>query len=306
MASPTEAQRAVVAPTLGGMPEMPYGNQDPFGSQAMVPSTVENEDPFGVFGGGNTTAVATNAVDSFGSTNVVNDNALVPTNQVVDDPFGIFGSPTPVPQSTQPAADAPPTQNLDPWTAAGFNDVSQTSLLSCNTSDEDSEVPIELDTNSLPKQGDYYEARINARSLGAMFYTARDLENTLLYNMPTNVIDAMKSRPIVAYVAENSAAYNAGVHLGHCILSVNGVEVSNPDECANVIRSADRPMNLRGYVMPELEVQLAEGKHMVKYDKKDMGAPSSQMEWKEKYVVIGGIVAKPWVMNMYRSKVSLN
>jgi hypothetical protein len=310
MTSPTEGQKANLAMPVT-VPEMPYmngslnsstgGGVDPFGSQqAMVPSNADNNDPFGVFGGGSAPATES---DPFGAS-MVNETAVVQSNQVVDDPFGIFGSPTPVQQ--QPASQssaAPLAAAQDPWAAAGFNELPQTSLLSVTSDDEGSEAPVELDTNGLPKQGDYYEARINARSLGAMFYTARDLENTLLYHMPTNVIDSMKSRPIVAYVAENSAAYNSGVHLGHCILSVNGTEVSNPDECADVIRNASRPMNIRGYVMPELEVTLAEGKHMVKYDKKDIGAPPTKMEWKEKYVVVGGIVAKPWVMNMYRSKV---
>ncbi|KAL3779238.1 hypothetical protein HJC23_010885 [Cyclotella cryptica] len=319
MTSPTEAQRAHAGFGGAAMPEMPNLNTsttssggDPFGvfgqppeQQALVPSNAVNDDPFGVFG------APTNAApsDPFGSSTVdssMNGGAMVVSNQVVDDPFGIFGSPTPVqppPPATTSIVSAP--QEPDPWSAAGFQTAAQTSLLSAHTTDdEDSSPPIELDCNSLPKQGDYYEARINARSLGAMFYTARDLEDTLLYRMPTNIIDSLKNRPIVAYVAEESAAYNSGVHLGHCILSVNGTEVSDPDECARVIRAASRPMNLRCYVMPELEVTLAEGKHMVKYDKKEMGAPLTALEWKEKYVVVGGIVAKPWMLNMYRSKVS--
>lgn len=327
MTSPTEGQRGNLASMPTTVPDMPFtgssvGAEDPFTTQqqAVVPSNaVANDDPFGVFGSSNTqqqAVVPSNTAnddpfgvfgnvappapaDPFGSSDINNSNAVVSSNQVDDDPFGVFAA-SPVEQPSQQPSAAPAQ---DPWAAAGFNEVSQASLLSASTDDED-EAPIELDTNGLPKQGDYYEARINARSLGAMFYTARDLENTLLYNMPTNVIDSLKSRPIVAYVTENSAAYNAGVHLGHCILSINGTEVSDPDECADVIRNASRPMNIRGYVMPELEVSLAEGKHTVKYDKKEMRAPSSTLEWKEKYVVVGGIVAKPFVLNMYRSKVS--
>ena len=306
--SPIEGQSGNNVTMPAAVPEMPYMNgTDPFASQAqqaVVPSTTANDDPFGVFGGNAAPAPAVNSSDPFGSSVNSNDNAMVPSNPTTDDPFGIFGAPTTTQQPPSQPNSQPPAQDpMDPWAAAGFNEINQSSLLSV-TSDDDSETPVELDTNNLPKQGDYYEARINARSLGAMFYTSRDLENTLLYHMPTNVIDSMASRPIVAYVAENSAAYNSGIHLGHCILSVNGTEVSNPEECAEVIRSASRPMNIRGYVMPELEVSLAEGKHMVKYDKKDLGAPTTTMEWKEKYVVVGGIVAKPWVLNMYRSKVS--
>ena len=327
MTSPTETQhRASLSPVMpGAVPDMPNlnastgsNNTDPFGvfgsqqSQAMVPSTAVNDDPFGVFG---SSAAPNNSAssDPFGASMLDNSGgAMVLSNQLVDDPFGIFGAPTPVQQ--QPTSNPPvqsinqqaPTQQAGPWSFAEssseFQAMGQSSLLSVGNSDEESEAPIELDTNGLPKQGDYYEARVSARSLGAMFYTARDLEDTLLYHMPTNVIDSLKTRPVVAYVAEDSAAFNSGIHLGHCILQVNGIEVADPDKCADVIRHASRPMNIRAYVMPELEVTLAEGKHMVKYDSREIGAPASELEWKAKYVVVGGIVAKPWVINMYRSK----
>jgi hypothetical protein len=45
---------------------------------------------------------------------------------------------------------------------------------------------------------------------------------------------------------------------------------------------------------------------MVKYDTRETGAPNSAKDWKPKYVVIGGIIAQPWMMNMYRSKVRQN
>jgi len=41
---------------------------------------------------------------------------------------------------------------------------------------------------------------------------------------------------------------------------------------------------------------------MVKYDTKGLEAPGGAMEWKRKYVVIGGIVTKPWMMNMFYAK----
>lgn len=171
-----------------------------------------------------------------------------------------------------------------------------------STAAKEDETPITLDSNNLPSEGEYYEARINARSLGAMFYTARNLEETLYHKMPANVIDALASRPVVAYVAENSAAHNSGVHLGHVILSVNGHEISDPEYCANMIRSVPRPMNLRCYVPPRMELTLNEGRHLVKYDTKDLEAPKISVEWKRKYVVVGGIVTKPWMMNMFYRK----
>lgn len=166
------------------------------------------------------------------------------------------------------------------------------------------EKPITLDSLNLPSEGEYYEARINAQSLGAMFYTARNLEETLYHKMPSNIIEALGSRPVVAFVTENSAAFNSGVTLGHVVLSVNGQEVADPEYCANMIRSAPRPMNLRCYVPPDMALTINEGTHLVKYDTRDMEAPKSSMEWKKKYVVVGGIVTKPWMMNMFYRKVS--
>ena len=238
-------------------------------TQAIVPSHAHNNvDPFGVFGDINPPVPA----DPFAGSSFVDSTALVPADSNADDPFGIFGTPSPV------AAPAPPQVQVnnalvpstspvnDPWAVSGFGSQqapgvgSQRSIGSVShvtTSDHPSngyarqdnatpredEIPIQLDQNSLPSSGEYYEARINARSLGAMFYTARDLEETLLRRMPSNVIEAMGSRPVVAYVAEHSAAENSGVHLGHCVLSVNGHTVKNEFE---MLRHAAVGVDSRG------------------------------------------------------------
>jgi len=116
------------------------------------------------------------------------------------------------------------------------------------------------------------------------------------------VITALDSRPVVAYVAEQSAAHNSGIGLGNIILSVNGQNTVDPETCAQMIRNAPRPMNLRCYVPPMMNLTLDEGTHSVKYDTKDLEAPGSSVEWKRKYVVVGGIVTKPWMMNMFYRK----
>jgi len=90
--------------------------------------------------------------------------------------------------------------------------------------------------------------------------------------------------------------------LGHIILSVNGQNTADPETCAQMIRNAPRPMNLRCYVPPAMNLTLDEGTHLVKYDTKDLEAPGSSVEWKRKYVVVGGIVTKPWMMNMFYRK----
>jgi len=68
-----------------------------------------------------------------------------------------------------------------------------------------------------------------------------------------------------------------------------------------LIKEGPRPLPLLFYV-PDTKVVVAEGEHMVKYDSRETGAPNSAKDWKPKYVVIGGIIAQPWMMNMYRSK----
>ncbi|KAL7540278.1 hypothetical protein ACHAXR_009996 [Thalassiosira sp. AJA248-18] len=336
--SPGDNQQALVpsanANPFAPPPFMP-GTQAPPATQAVVPSTAPNADPFGVFGSGQPAPAPAN-VDPFGGGALVTSAQPAPAASATsDDPFGIFGAPTPVaapapvtqapPAQQQQQASVPTTQD-DPWAAAGFNDMvsqqppttttqshqppppaQQNNTSSSYTPSNDAkqeDKPITLDSNNLPSEGEYYEARINARSLGAMFYTARNLEEKLYSKMPHNVIEALGSRPVVAYVAENSAAYNSGVMLGHVVLSVNGHEVNDPEYCASTIRNSPRPMTLRCYVPPDMELTLNEGKHLVKYDTKDLEAPvGNSMEWKKKYVVVGGIVTKPWMMNMFYKKV---
>jgi hypothetical protein len=82
------------------------------------------------------------------------------------------------------------------------------------------------------------------------------------------------------------------------------VDVKNPKEASRLIKEGPRPLPLLFYV-PNTDVVVAEGEHMVKYDTRETTAPNSAKDWKPKYVVIGGIIAQPWMMNMYRSKVCI-
>ena len=319
----------VVSPGNSGGAMIIAANDDPFGRppnmpgtsdcQAMVPSLAVDEDPFGVmFGGGssngrnNSTALvsAPASDDPFGMGVLggSSSSALVPStstsNNAYDDPFGgMFGS------STAPAAATAPAPRSSVASAGnGYAEASSSSSSSSRPTIDPrlehvpEEKPITLDTNGLPSDGDYYEARINARSLGTMFYTARNLEDTLFLRVPNNVVEALGSRPVVAYVADNSAAHHAGVSLGHVILAVNGEPVANPEYCAGMIRNSPRPMVLRCYAPPELELTVTEGMHMVAYHTKDLEAPIHLSDWKEKFVVVGGIVTKPWMMNMFYKK----
>mmetsp|Transcript_9290 Transcript_9290/g.15291 ORF Transcript_9290/g.15291 Transcript_9290/m.15291 type:complete len:755 (-) Transcript_9290:49-2313(-) len=281
-------------------------------SQAVVPSSAPNNDPFGVFGGGQQTQPP--SADPFGAAIVP---AAAPTPTMDDDPFGVFSAPTPTPVAAP--APAQPTAAVDaasagedPWAAAGFgarpgtSNVTQEAPSTPNryaqeSTPKEDEVPVSLDSNGLPADGEYYEVRIGARSLGVMFYTAREMKDSLLQKVPRKAIEAMGSRPIVSYVAKNSAAYNSGILLGHTVLEVNGEPVTNAEHCAELIRTCPRPLNVRCF-NPNFEVVLSENKHLVKYDTLDMEAPKNSNEWKQKYVVVGGIVANEWTVNMFYNK----
>jgi hypothetical protein len=191
-ASNTDPFGVATASTVGLPPFLP-STQDPATSHAMVPSVgVGDADPFGVFGSQPNPA----NVNSSGS------SALITSGVVDSDPFGLFGAPTPaanVPPQLQLSAPITPVEG-DLLGGVGYEHASfQPHATSFNTSNSSmpEEQPITLDSNNLPSEGEYYEARIAARTLGAMFYSARNLENTLLYKMPNNVMEALGSRPVV-------------------------------------------------------------------------------------------------------------
>ncbi len=157
--------------------------------------------------------------------------------------------------------------------------------------------------DGLPPGGEWYDARIFTPTLGVMFFKPQELTDSLFLNTDKGLVDALGERPVVAFIVEGSSARSAGVELGHVLLKVNGIDVRSPKEASRLIKEGPRPLPLLFYV-PNSEVIVAEGEHMVKYDTKETTAPNSAKDWKPKYVVIGGIIAQPWMINMYRSKVS--
>lgn len=163
------------------------------------------------------------------------------------------------------------------------------------------EKKVEAGNGDLPEGGEYYDARIFTPTLGVMFFKPQELTDSLFLNTDKDIINCLGERPTVAFIVEGSSARAAGVELGHVLLKVNGVPVNNPKEASRLIKEGPRPLPLQFYV-PSTDVVTAEGEHMVKYDTRDTTAPNSAKDWKPKYVVIGGIIAQPWMMNMYRSK----
>ena len=164
---------------------------------------------------------------------------------------------------------------------------------------------LKLDNDGLPQGGERYNARMNSDSLGVIFCTPDEVASSLFATAETEAIHSLAHRPVIRYVFDGSTATATGVQCGHVLLSVNGKKIYTPNGARFLIREGSRPMQLEFYVPPTnvCEITSEEGMHMVKYDTSDKLAPSTKFEWKPKYVVIGGIIAKPWMMMMYRNKV---
>jgi hypothetical protein len=153
----------------------------------------------------------------------------------------------------------------------------------------------------LPAGGEFYDAKIFTPTLGVMFFKPQELLDSLFLQTDRDLVNALDERPVVAFIVEGSSARSAGVELGHVLLKVNGIDVKNPKDASRLIKEGPRPLPLLFYV-PDTTIIVAEGEHMVKYDTKETVAPASSKDWKPKYVVVGGIIAQSWMLNMYRSK----
>jgi len=267
-------------------------------------------------------------------------DAIVPLpNNMSDDPFGVFNAPGPgAPPATNypdpndalsvatPANDHQLNQGqvlaaadgMDPWGDMGFGAPAASAGAAASTGGGgsllgDDALVVAGDNNAagagghregeLPPGGEWYDARIFTPTLGVMFFKPQELTDSLFLQTDRSLVENLDDRPVVAFIVEGSSARAAGVELGHVLLKVNGIDVKNPKEASRLIKEGPRPLPLLFYV-PDTTVVVAEGEHMVKYDTRETGAPNSAKDWKPKYCVIGGIIAQPWMMNMYRSKVS--
>ena len=243
-----------------------------------------------------------------------------PPPPVPVDPFSVFESQSNaapestamVPVAPNAAAAVAPTAGDDAFWGSFGADASSSEIVTVagggggGDSVADNGISPQEEKNGeegLPPGGEWYDARIFTPTLGVMFFKPQELTDSLFLNTDKGMVDGLGDRPVVAFIVEGSSARSAGVELGHVLLKVNGVDVGNPKEASRLIKEGPRPLPLLFYV-PNTDVVVAEGEHMVKYDTRETTAPNSAKEWKPKYVVIGGIIAQPWMMNMYRSKVS--
>jgi len=305
-APPAPAQQMVQQP--------PAQLADPWGaptapvqSHALVPSAAPpSNDPFGVFGNGpgmaGPSAVgAPPSVYPSGGTVVPPQQQQPPPQQAVggDDPWADMGFGTPA-SAAPPAGPVPGEDDdlfdsgLQPTRDDGLPAAPKPESTAPSTS-------AKRKKGELPPGGEWYDAKIFTPTLGVMFFKPKELLDSLFLSTDKKMVESLDERPVVAFIVEGSSARSAGVELGHVLLKVNGIDVKNPKEASRLIKEGPRPLPLLFYV-PETSVVVAEGEHMVKYNTKETGAPNSAKDWKPKYVVIGGIIAQPWMMNMYRSK----
>mmetsp|Transcript_4902 Transcript_4902/g.13953 ORF Transcript_4902/g.13953 Transcript_4902/m.13953 type:complete len:564 (-) Transcript_4902:291-1982(-) len=156
--------------------------------------------------------------------------------------------------------------------------------------------------NGLPS-GKTYEAVLdrNIYRLGAVFLNAKMLKPNLYCKISNEVIVALGNRPIVAYIANDAAAYKAGVQPGEILLKVGDKDATSPKQARELIQAAERPLKLT-LLCPDLPIIMGENQHMVKYSNNKTRAPTQMKDWKAKYVVVGGLAAAPYALLMYYSK----
>jgi hypothetical protein len=253
--------------------------------------------------------------------------STVPVN-----PFDIFGPPMPMQAPPMPNQAPPPVltacqpnapvandDDAQFWSDMGFgvvppsnNDTSSAASSTASSTSSNSpafdhsinNAPIELDSNSLPAGGEYYKARVTTPLIGAIFSSGSELRNTLFSTASSQFVQIIGARPVVSFTIDGGAADTAGIAPGHILLSVNSTPVNDTDLAVKLVAAAPRPLIMEYYIPPNVQVVKTEGQCMVKYDTIGTEAPSSSLEWKGKYVVVGDMLGKPNVIYMYRSKVS--
>jgi hypothetical protein len=298
-AMPPQQPAPQIAPDPWGAPAPPQQ------SSALVPSSAVNDDPFGIFG------AAAPAPPPVQPQPALDYSMPPPPQPLNDDPWSEMGfgsAPQPAP------APAPFLEDegdlFDGGIGAAAARQQREAAAASRARNEPQPVaasPSKKSTESrqkgeLPPGGEWYDAKIFTPTLGVMFFKPKELVDSLFLQTDKKTVEALEDRPVVAFIVEGSSARSAGVELGHVLLKVNGIDVKNPKEASRLIKEGPRPLPLLFYV-PNTQVVVAEGEHMVKYNTKETSAPNSAKDWKPKYVVIGGIIAQPWMMNMYRSKV---
>ncbi|KAL9190709.1 hypothetical protein ACHAXT_000415 [Thalassiosira profunda] len=310
--TPPEAANALQPAANGVMPAIPNGFAAPAPVGMPVPtlSPASPSEPVAV--------AAANPFDMFAPSQPA-PAAAPPVPPAPVDPFASSMAPAPAVPAPAPQAQAQPQQDDDFWGSMGFDQPNQdasagnvtpgssvSSVTSGSPFHDETVVdntPVTLDERGLPAGGEYYKARVTTPMLGAIFSSGREVRSTLFKGASDSFVEAIGDRPVISFTIDGSAAWTAGIELGHVLLKVNDQEVSQTDEAVKTVGAASRPMTLEFYVPSQnVKVVKTEGQCNVKYDNHSLEAPPSACEWKPKYVVVGDMLGKPHVVYMYRSK----
>ena len=210
----------------------------------------------------------------------------------------------------QPSRQQPPSkppQRNSTLTYSDYYDDSQSIIsnskhsISEYTSNEEGSILDQI-IDDLPNGGEWYDTKVHATNLGVKLYAPEQLTQSLYEDVDYDILQILKERPVIGYIFQNSPLKKCHTLIGDILLAINNVEVTTPEDASALLQKAERPLKLLFYT-PEFKLNMNEGFHMVKYDSNSIDAPSNAKQWKPKYVVIGGLIAKaPYIMSMYRSK----
>ena len=207
-----------------------------------------------------------------------------------DDPFGVFATSTNTPNSrgreqgysmrSGSASDLSSHRRTSEGVAAGAHS-----------------------SSDLPSGGKFYQVDVYDDYLGMALYKAGDLMSSILAHHDPALVSAIGlSRPVVAHLTELSPCAEGGIEVGHVLVAVNDQPAHDREAANRLIRSASRPVTLRMYSPPGVPSTRYEGEVWVHYKSKDTEPPSSTKHWKSKYVVVGGIISRPYEINMFKCK----
>ena len=278
---PSDPWSSMSAPAAQPAPAMaadPWG--PPQQSSALVPSNAVNDDPFGIFGAAPSVSRSPPPQQQQPPSQQPQQFHSKPPQQQQqppapsnDDPWSDlgFGSAAPPPQpAAQPAPEPfflPDEGDLFDGGIGAAASRAQREASAAATAhaepDRPSSAPSKHHAESrnksdLPPGGEWYDAKIFTPTLGVMFFKPKELVDSLFLQTEKSTVEALRDRPVVAFIVEGSSARSAGVELGHVLLKVNGIDVKNPKEASRLIKEGPRPLPLLFYV-PDTKVVVAEG-----------------------------------------------
>jgi len=255
----------------------PQQKKDPL----LAPEQPRDElDDFFSGGGATTSSDSTDVTEKRGS-------------QTLED-FDIWGNSTSAaaaPTVVPTASIVPPT--VKPSSSSSFSNESTNESSRASEVDEDDEDNFQLE---LQASMETYEVVFPYETkLGMLLEKFDELELTS---------GGTRERTLVKMVIEGGAADTRGLKMGSKLVSLNGFSVLNKPylETLDMVKTLPRPLT----IVMEKVGSFRDASQGECYIRKDMsyGPPSSFNAWQKQYFVIGGAVAKPFVLQFYDNKQS--